>query len=102
MTYFVSSWMRLVSTGWSPPVPGAPAGTVLVGRLGAGLSGGLGWVRVNGISTDRSLAGGHTHIIDMYYTVNISYGSTIVIIILITVISRLIAAAIIIKLHFEP
>ena len=43
-----------MSTGTSL-VPCPVAGRVLVGRLGGGDSGGLGWVRVKGNSTDRSL-----------------------------------------------
>lgn len=49
-TYFVSSLMRLASTGVS-----TSGGTMLGGRDGGGDSIGLGWVRVNGSSTERSL-----------------------------------------------
>ena len=51
MAYFVSNWMRLVSTGDSP----GSTGTMLGARVGGGVSTGLGWVKVNGSSTARSL-----------------------------------------------
>lgn len=44
--------MRFVSTGASPPSAGF---TILPCLEGGGLSGGLGCVRVNGNSTDKSL-----------------------------------------------
>ena len=51
-TYFVSSCIRLVSTGWSDPSAGL---LILMEREGGGLSGGFGWVIVNGNSTAKSL-----------------------------------------------
>lgn len=51
LAYLVSNCMRSVSTGaFSPSLE-----TTLIGREGGGDSGGLGWVRVKGSSTHRSL-----------------------------------------------
>ena len=58
VTYFVSSCIRLASTGVSPSVTW---GLVLAGRLGGGDSGGLGWVSVKGSSTAKSLKHNDAH-----------------------------------------